>query len=388
MEPPLSVEALGAVRQARGATRSEQPGASGDAARIAGEPALSGDRSRRARLATLGLAALLLATFLAALGTGPAFLSPGKVAAILAAGPKGQVASLADTVIVWQIRLPRVLLCALVGASLALVGAMMQGLFRNPLADPGLIGVSSGAAFAAVATIVLSGGALAPFAALFGLYALPVAAFGGGLAATLVIYRVGTRAGRSSVALILLAGIALGAFAAAGTGFLVYLSDDNQLRDLTFWSLGGLGGATWGKLWAALPMMGAALIAAPFLARGLNGIVLGEAEAYHLGIRVQRLKRLTILTVALATGAAVAVSGTIGFVGIVVPHLLRLGFGPDHRTLLPNAALGGAILLLLADMVARTLVAPAELPIGILTAAIGAPVFLWILLRRRGLAGF
>jgi iron complex transport system permease protein len=324
---------------------------------------------------------------IAALGTGPAPLSPRSVAAILLAGPKGEVASLAETVIVWQIRLPRVLLGALVGASLALVGALMQGLFRNPLADPGLIGVSSGAAFAAVATIVLSGGVLAPFAAAFGLYALPVAAFGGGLAATLLIYRVGTRGGQSSVALILLAGIALGAFAAAGTGFLVYLSNDNQLRDLTFWSLGGLGGATWAKLWAGLPMMGAALLAAPFLARGLNGIVLGEAEAYHLGIRVQRLKRLTILTVALATGAAVAVSGTIGFVGIVVPHLLRLWFGPDHRQLLPNAALGGAVLLLAADMAARTLVAPAELPIGILTAALGAPVFLWILLRRRGLVG-
>ncbi len=354
---------------------------------VAATPRLAGDRASAARLATAILALLLGATCLLALGTGPAWLSPRLVAEILLAGPKGQVASLADTVIVWQIRLPRVLLGSLVGASLALVGAMMQGLFRNPLADPGLVGVSSGAAFAAVATIVLSGGVLAPFASLFGVYALPVAAFGGGLAATLLIYRVGTQAGRSSVALILLAGIALGAFAAAGTGFLVYLSDDNQLRDLTFWSLGGLGGATWTKLWAGLPMMGVALIAAPFLARGLNGIVLGEAEAYHLGVRVQRLKRLTILLVALATGAAVAVSGTIGFVGIVVPHLLRLWFGPDHRHLLPNAALGGAILLLLADMAARTLVAPAELPIGILTAALGAPVFLWILLRRRGLAG-
>ncbi|KTQ92650.1 iron ABC transporter [Aureimonas ureilytica] len=362
----MSVEALPLVAHARSA---------------------AGDRSASARMATLALSLLLLATLVAALGTGPSPLSPGRVGAILLAGPKGQVASLADTVIVWQIRLPRVLLGSLVGASLGLVGAMMQGLFRNPLADPGLIGVSSGAAFAAVATIVLSGGALAPLAAALGLYALPVAAFAGGLAATLLIYRIGTRAGRSSVALILLAGIALGAFAAAGTGFLVYLSDDNQLRDLTFWSLGGLSGATWTKLWAGLPMMGAALFLSPFLARGLNGIVLGEAEAYHLGIRVQRLKRLTILLVALATGAAVAVSGTIGFVGIVVPHLLRLWFGPDHRHLLPNAALGGAILLLLADMAARTLVAPAELPIGILTAALGAPVFLWILLRRRGLAG-
>lgn len=348
--------------------------------------AILGDRTARARIATLILAALLAATVLLALGVGPAMLSPEAVVRILLAGPTGEVASLADTVIVWQIRLPRICLGALVGASLGLVGAVMQGLFRNPLADPGLIGVSSGAAFAAVATIVLSGGALAPFAALLGIYALPVAAFTGGLLATLLIYRIGTRAGRSSIALILLAGIALGAFAGAGTGFLVYLSDDSQLRDLTFWSLGGLSGATWQKLLAGLPMMGTAIVLAPFLARGLNGIVLGEAEAYHLGIRVQALKRFSIVLVALATGAAVAVSGTIGFVGIVVPHLLRLGFGPDHRHLLPNSALGGAILLLGADMAARTLVAPAELPIGILTATIGAPVFLWILLRRRGLA--
>ncbi len=335
-------------------------------------------------MALLGL--LLVVSALGALAVGPAMLPPGTVARILLAGPNGQASSLADTVIVWQIRLPRMLLGALVGASLATVGAMMQGLFRNPLADPGLVGVSGGAAFAAVATIVLSGSVLAPFAALFGIWALPVAAFFGGLAATLLIYRIGTRAGRSSMALMLLAGIALGAFAGAGTGFLVFMSDDDQLRTLTFWSLGGLGGATWGKLAAGAPMMVAALLLAPLVARGLNGIVLGEAEAYHLGVDVQRLKRLTIVLVALATGAAVAVSGAIGFVGIVVPHLLRLAIGPDHRALLPASALAGASLLLVADMAARTLVAPAELPIGILTAAIGAPVFLWILLRRRGLA--
>ncbi|WP_244631187.1 iron ABC transporter permease [Aureimonas sp. ME7] len=351
-------------------------------------PAIAGDRRSRARAATLVLALALVAVFIVSLGTGPAMLAPARVAAILLAGPHAPGVPVADAVIVWQIRLPRTLVGALVGASLALVGAVMQGLFRNPLADPGLIGVSSGAALGAVSTIVLSGGVLAPAAALLGAYALPLAAFGGGLLATLLIYRIGTRGGRSSVALLLLAGIALGAFAAAGTGLLVFMSDDNQLRDITFWSLGGLAGANWTKLWAAGPMMALALLAAPFLARGLNGIVLGEAEAFHLGIRVQALKRVSILVVALATGAAVAVSGTIGFVGIVVPHLLRLGFGPDHRHLLPNAALGGAILLLLADMAARLLVAPAELPIGILTAAIGAPVFLWILLRRRALSDF
>ncbi|WP_235918979.1 FecCD family ABC transporter permease [Aureimonas psammosilenae] len=345
----------------------------------------SGDRSGRARLVTFLLGLALLTVTVLALGTGPAMLSPAKVVSVLSDGPWAGDAPLAERMIVWQIRLPRVLLGLLVGAALASVGAMMQGLFRNPLADPGLVGVSSGAAFAAVAAIVLSGGVLAPVASVLGIYTLPVFAFAGGLLATIVIYRVGTREGRSSMALMLLAGIALGAFASAGTGLLVYLSDDNQLRDLTFWSLGGLGGASWTKLAAAAPMMLAALLAAPFLARGLNGVVLGEAEAFHLGIRVQVLKRCTVVVVALATGAAVAVSGVIGFVGIVVPHLLRLAIGPDHRWLLPASALGGGVLLLLADMVARLIVAPAELPIGILTAALGAPVFLWILLRSRGL---
>ncbi|WP_279479374.1 iron ABC transporter permease [Aureimonas sp. SK2] len=346
--------------------------------------AASGDRRARGAVCLLLLMPLLVLTLLLAVATGPAMLAPGTVARILLAGPSAADAPVAEAVIVWQIRLPRVLLGALVGASLATVGAMLQGLFRNPLADPGLVGVSSGAALAAVCAIVLSGSALAPLAAVLGAYTLPVFAFGGGLAATLLIYRIATRDGRSSVALMLLAGIALGALTAAATGFLIYLSDDTQLRDLTFWSLGGLGGASWEKLGAGAPPMLAALALAPLVARGLNGIVLGEAEAFHLGIRVQALKRLAVVLVALATGAAVAVAGPIGFVGIVVPHLLRLVVGPDHRLLLPASALLGAILMLLADMVARTIVAPAELPIGILTAALGAPVFLWILVRRRG----
>ncbi|RFC63657.1 iron ABC transporter permease [Fulvimarina endophytica] len=353
-------------------------------------PAAPGDRSAMARRAIAVLLCAFVLVMLVGLGTGPAFLAPNEVARILLAGPDGvggADTSLADRVIVWQIRLPRVLLGALVGASLAICGAVMQGLFRNPLADPGLIGISSGAALAAVATIVLSGGILAPFAAITGIYALPIAAFCGGLLTTLLIYRIGTRSGRSSMGLILLAGIAIAALGGALTGFLLYLSNDQQLRDITFWSLGGLGGASWTKLLAGAPMMLAAILAAPFLARGLNGIVLGEAEAFHMGVDVQWLKRASVILVALATGAAVAMSGTIGFVGIVVPHLLRLWIGPDHRALLPASALGGAILLILADMVARTVVAPAELPIGILTAALGAPVFLSILLCRRGFAG-
>ncbi len=369
---PLPAEFGMAARGGRSDAASSRPGAIGRETRIA-----------------LGFAALLLLVFVLAVGIGPVALAPAEVVRHLLAGP-ARAGALADpnAVIVWQIRLPRAIAGALVGAALAVSGAMMQGLFRNPLADPGLVGVSAGASFAAVSAIVLSGGVLAPLAGLLGAFTLPVSAFAGGLGATLLIYRIGTRAGRSSIALILLAGIALAAFAGAGTGFLVYLSDDNQLRDLTFWSLGGLGGVSWAKLLAALPMMALALLAAPLTARGLNAITLGEAEAFHMGVRVQALKRWTILLVALATGAAVALAGAIGFVGLVVPHLLRLLLGADHRRLLPLSALAGASLLLLADMAARVLVAPSELPIGILTAALGAPVFLWLLLRQRALAGF
>jgi iron complex transport system permease protein len=215
---------------------------------------------------------------------------------------------------------------------------------------------------------------------------LPLAAIAGGLATTTILYRLATRSGRTSVATLLLAGIAVGALANAGIGFLVFLADDRQLRDITFWMLGSLGGATWLKVWAILPFLVLALGCVPLVARGLDLLVLGEAEAFHMGIGVERLKRMSIVLVAAATGAAVSVAGVIGFVGIVVPHLLRLVVGPSHRLLLPSAAFLGAILLLASDTFARIIAAPAELPIGIVTAAIGAPFFLSLLLRQRALA--
>ena len=212
-----------------------------------------------------------------------------------------------------------------------------------------------------------------------------MSAFVGGLLFTVALYRISTRNGRTSVATMLLAGIALGAMAGAFTGLLVFRADDEQLRDLTFWGLGSIAGATWLKVLAVAPIIVPILVFSPFMARGLNAMTLGEATAQHLGINVQVFKRVAIVMVAAATGACVAVSGGIGFVGIVVPHLLRLLIGPDHRFLLPACALLGAVMLLFADAIARQIVAPAELPIGIVTAAIGAPFFLWILLRRRGL---
>lgn len=306
--------------------------------------------------------------------------------AVLTALSGGEVA-LRDRVILFDIRLPRLVMGLAVGAALAVSGVLLQGLFRNPLADPGIVGVGAGAGLGAVLAIVLGGLLPASVMAVLGVNLVPLAAFGGGWLATLVLYHLATTGGRTQVATMLLAGIALGALAGAVTGVLVYLADDRQLRDLTFWAMGSLAGATWGKLGASLPLILAVLALAPRLGKGLNALALGEAQAGHMGIDVQRVKHLAVFGTAAATGAAVAISGGIGFIGIVVPHLLRLAQGPDHRRLLPNAALLGAGLLVLADLAARQIVAPAEMPIGIITALLGAPVFLWILLRQQGARG-
>ncbi|KPQ06496.1 MAG: ABC-type heme uptake system permease component HmuU [Rhodobacteraceae bacterium HLUCCA12] len=342
----------------------------------------AGDRSIRARQVLVALVVLLVAVALGSMAVGASGVSLGAVLGRLIAG---QELALHERVVLMDIRLPRMVMGVMVGAALAVSGAVMQGLFRNPLADPGIVGVGAGAGLGAVLAIVLGSLLPASLAALSGPHLVPIAAFLGGWGTTLVLYRVSTRQGRTSVATMLLAGIALGALAGALTGLMVYIADDQQLRDLTFWGLGSLAGASWARIAAAGPIIVLALLAAPALARALNAFTLGEAAAAHLGIAVQRMKNIAILTVAAATGAAVAVSGGIGFIGIVVPHLLRLAIGPDHRFLLPASALLGATLLLLADMIARVIVAPAELPIGIVTAVLGAPVFLWILLRRRGL---
>lgn len=327
---------------------------------------------------TLALTALLLAASALSLTTGAAGLGVGELVSAL----WGKGLSLRDQVVLFDIRLPRLGLGMAVGAALAVSGVLLQGLFRNPLADPGIVGVSAGAGLGAVLAIVLGGLLPAALVASVGPALVPLAAGFGGWLTTLMLYRVATTGQRTDVALMLLAGIALAALTGAATGVLTYLADDRQLRDLTFWGMGSLAGATWGKLTAALPLIVLTLVIAPRLARGLNALALGEAQAAHMGVDVQRLKRVAILAAAAATGAAVAVSGGIGFIGLVVPHLLRQAQGPDHRPLIPHAALLGAALLVLADLIARSIVAPAELPIGILTALIGAPVFLWMLLQR------
>jgi iron complex transport system permease protein len=264
---------------------------------------------------------------------------------------------------------------------------MMQGLFRNPLADPGLVGVSSGATLAAVTFIVLGNSYLGGWQQVFGIFSLPVAAFAGGLAATAVLMGVASRHGSTAVATLLLAGIALGTLTGAMTGILAYVSNDRELRDLTLWSMGSFSGASWSKAAAIAPFAAILLLALPGLTRALNGMLLGEAEAYHLGIDLEQAKRRVVLLTALAVGGAVAVAGIIGFVGIVIPHVIRMIAGPDHRILLPVSALLAGSLVLIADAIARVIVAPAELPIGIIMAVIGAPIFLQIVLKRSSSAG-
>lgn len=287
-----------------------------------------------------------------------------------------------DTVL-WQLRLPRVLMALLVGGTLAVSGVLIQGLFRNPLADPGLVGVSSGAALGAVTVIVLAGGFSLKFQWLQDERYLPWAAFLGGFIVCVIIQRLASVGGQTSMATLLLAGVAINALAGAVIGLCTYLATDTQLRTLTFWTLGSLGGASWKTLFTLLPFCALVLAAAPFSARILNALALGEGEAGHLGIRVETAKRFLIFLVVVGVGACVALTGMIGFLGLVVPHVLRLLIGPDHRYLIPGSMLFGGLLLTMADTFSRIIVAPSELPIGIVTAAFGAPVFLALLWQQR-----
>jgi iron complex transport system permease protein len=284
--------------------------------------------------------------------------------------------------VVQTVRLPRVLQGLLAGSALAVSGVLLQALFRNPLADPALIGVSAGAALGAVAVIVLGATLLVGVSRVLGVWTLPLAAFAGALLTALLVFALARRDGVLDPTTMLLCGIAINALTGAGIGLLTYLASDEQLRNLTFWSLGSLGAATWGSLMGMAPVALVLLVGAPLLARPLNALLLGESEALHLGIAVERLKRWVITLAAAGAGAVVAVCGVIGFIGLIAPHMARLLAGPDHRVVLPLAALLGASLLTAGDLIARVAVRPAELPIGILTALLGAPFFLWLLRRR------
>lgn len=281
---------------------------------------------------------------------------------------------------VWlNIRLPRIVLALLVGSALATSGAVMQGLFRNPLADPGLLGISTGAALSVAMVIVL------PFSLppLISLYGHMFAAFAGSVVVSFLIYTLSVSK-HGSMTRLLLAGIAINALCGAATGVLTYVSDEQQLRQLSLWTMGSLGQAQWPVVVSAASLIIPAIILSLFAAKQLNLLQLGDEEAHYLGVNVKRTKLFLLLLSALLVGVSVSVSGIIGFVGLVVPHLIRLQIGADHRWLIPGAALGGACLLLLSDTIARTAVAPSEMPIGLLTSLIGGPYFLWLILQYRG----
>lgn len=342
----------------------------------------------RARPQTAIAAAAMLLVFVAifALGTGAVWIKPAVVidTVIRQIGVHGwEIASSVEQSIILNVRLPRVLLGLSGGALLAITGVLMQAFFRNPLADPALIGVATGGALGAVAMIVVGSTLFSGLTQFASMLVLPSSAFVGSLVASSIVFVLARHDGTINVTTMLLCGIAVNAMAGAGIGLLSFMADDAQLRDLTFWSLGSLGAAGW---WQVQVVMTALLITAlvcPLLLMALNALLLGDSEALHLGYPVEKLKITILLLTCLGAGAVVAVCGVIGFVGLIAPHLSRLIVGPDHRYALPLAGLLGGALLTGADIVARTIVVPAELPIGVLTALTGGPVFLWLLRRRR-----
>jgi iron complex transport system permease protein len=329
------------------------------------------------------LAVLLVVAILAGVGIGAVRIAPEQTIAILLhhLGLDTDIAfSQQQDAIVWAIRLPRVILALLVGSSLAVSGAVLQGMFRNPLADPGLIGVSSGAALGAVASVALGFSFL-------GVATLPVFAFVGGVITSITVYFIARHDGKTEIVTLVLTGIALNTVSGALTGLLTYVASDQQLRAVVFWSLGSLGSATWTTVGASTPFIVVGLLMIPRWGGALDLFVLGEREARHLGVDTERVRLELIMITALMTGAAVAVAGVVGFVGLIVPHLLRLLAGPSHRVLLPACALGGASLVLLADLAARTIASPAELPLGVITALLGGPFLLLLMLRTRRAQG-
>jgi iron complex transport system permease protein len=330
----------------------------------------------------LGLFITLILVVLIAAGTGAMHVSPLQVLAIVLSktGIHLPVAYEENmSAVIWVIRLPRVVLGVLIGAGLGAAGAALQGMYRNPLADPGLIGVSSGASLAAVLMIVLQG----KVPLLQGFYALNFAAFAGAALVTVFIFRISQSNGQAMIGTMLLAGIAVRALCESVTGFMTYIANNDQLRSITFWSLGSLGGATWQMVSGILPFIVLPLVMLPGLAPALNLLALGEREAMHSGVQLGKLKAMLVILATMSVAAGVAVAGIIGFIGLIVPHIVRQFTGPDYRQVIPGAALSGAILLTVADLICRTVIAPAELPVGIITALIGAPFFIWLILKEK-----
>lgn len=334
----------------------------------------------RWRLIILFLILVLGATVVLATAIGPVQISPSTTAGILAKRLPliGDLVtptwSVAEETIILQIRLPRVILGVLVGAALAIAGCAMQGIFKNPMACPYVIGVSSGAALGVTF-------ALATFAQV-NMYTLPLMAFIGALVAVFLVYNIARIGGKLPTETLLLAGIAVAIFLSAIISFVMYMSGEN-LHGIMFWLMGGLAGKGWSHVMIALPWICIGTVVIYMFARGLNVMLLGEESAQHLGIDAEKLKKIMIVSVALITASAVAVSGIIGFVGLIIPHIMRILVGPDHRILIPSAMMAGGIFLVLGDTMARTIMAPAEIPVGIITALFGAPFFLYLLRRRK-----
>lgn len=339
------------------------------------------DPARRRHILLAGLVGLVILAALVATTAGAMPIAPDHVIAALLdrIGLAHASVDPVESAVLFTIRLPRLVLGLAVGATLGLAGAALQALFRNPLADPGLLGVSSGAACGAVGWIVLGGTSLW----LQGSFAMPLCAFTSALIATALVYLIARARSQSDAATLLLAGIAINALCSAILGFLTYLGNDAQLRSLTFWMMGGLGGVTTHEIAPALPILIAASAGISLHARAFDLLALGESDATHLGLKVETIRRTTIILVAQGVGASVALTGVISFVGLAAPHLVRLAGGPHHRFVLPASALMGALLTVSADIVARLAVEPAEVPIGIVTSALGAPFFIWLLLRKR-----
>jgi iron complex transport system permease protein len=335
------------------------------------------------KLAFILLSIFLLISMLASLSVGALTIPLSDILHLLGMPIAASENLALHRFVLLDLRLPRLVTAILVGAGLAACGVCSQGLFRNPLADPSLIGVSSGAALGAVFIIVLGPAVFAASFASISHFILPLAAFAGGLIASLVAFQIASGKGRTDTALLLLAGVAINAICGAGTGLLSFIADDNQLRDLTFWSMGSVAKTSWSQLAVAAPIIIISCFALLFYRRALNCMLMGESVASHIGYNVVVIKRMIIGLTSLVVGTAVAISGVIFFVGLVVPHMMRMLLGSDHQQLLPASMLMGASILLLADVFTRILVAPAELPIGLLMSLLGGPFFLALLIKQR-----
>jgi len=325
---------------------------------------------RRIPFPLVVLAGLLGLAFMVSLMTGPSGLSPATVLGVLSGGGDSTARA-----IVLQLRLPRSVLAILVGGSLALAGSVFQALLRNPLAEPYILGVSGGAAVGAVAAVVMGWSVRAP-------WSLPLSAFAGALLAIGVVLRIALAVGPSlNARVFILAGVVVGAFFNAIILLMLSLADAESFRSAIFWMMGNLSGAAWGEVLLLAGYLVPLTILLASLARPLNLLAVGEDTATYLGVRVERVKWIAYLATSLLVAAAVAVSGIIGFVGLIVPHALRLLWGSDHRLILPASVVAGGAFLLVTDTVARTVAAPAELPTGVVTALVGVPLFIWLLIR-------